>query len=372
MLERTDAVVVGAGVLGLAVARRLANDGRETIVVERAGGIGSETSSRNSEVIHAGIYYPPGSLKACSCVEGKARLYRYLAEHGVAHKRVGKLIVATDETQIPALCEIEARARASGVFDLAWMSAAEARALEPELACVGALLSPSTGILDSHGYMLALQGEAEAEGAAFAFLTPVERVRATEDGFVVETGGREPLRLAARVLVNAAGLYAPALAGRIEGLAPRHVPRAYFCKGSYYTLQGARAPFAHLVYPAPEQAGLGIHATLDLAGRCRFGPDVEWIEEVDYDVDPVRAERFYAAVRKYWPGLPEGALAPGYAGIRPKLQGPGEPARDFLVTGPREHGVPGLVNLFGIESPGLTASLALADLVAEKLRDGPA
>lgn len=367
MIERTEAVVVGAGVLGLAVARRLALDGREVVVVERWATIGSETSSRNSEVVHAGIYYPPGSLKARACVEGKARLYRYLAERGVAHRRPGKLIVATAEGQIPKLEAIEARARANGVGDLCWLDGQEARALEPELACVAALLSPSTGILDSHGYMLALEGDAEAHGAAFAFLTPVERIHAEEAGFAVETGGRDPLRLGAKLLVNAAGLHAPWLAGRIEGFPSEHLPRGYFCKGSYYTLQGVKPPFSRLVYPAPEEAGLGIHATLDLAGRCRFGPDVEWIEELDYDVNPARAERFYAAIRAYWPALPDGALHPGYAGIRPKLQAPGEPPRDFLVQGEAEHGLPGLVNLFGIESPGLTASLALADLVAERL-----
>ncbi len=367
MSDTAEAVVVGAGALGLAVARRLAQDGREVVVIERGPSIGCETSSRNSEVIHAGIYYAPGSLKARSCMAGKAQLYRYLAERGIGHKRLGKLIVATEESQIATLQSLKARAEANGVDNLLWLRAAQVLALEPELACVAALLSPSTGILDSHAFMLALQGDAEACGAVFAFNTEVARVGIADGSFVVETLGAEPLTLNARILINAAGLDAPALVRRIEGVPADHAPRGYLCKGSYYTLKGVKPPFSRLIYPAPEEAGLGIHATLDLAGQCRFGPDVEWVETIDYNVDPARAARFYRAIRCYWPGLPDGALSPGYAGVRPKLQGPGEPPRDFLVEGPAEHGIAGLVNLFGIESPGLTAALALADLVAQKL-----
>jgi L-2-hydroxyglutarate oxidase LhgO len=275
--------------------------------------------------------------------------------------------VATEESQIATLRNLEARAEANGVGDLRRLSAAQARALEPELACVAALLSPSTGIFDSHGFMLALQGDAEACGAVFAFNTEVVRVKIGDGSFAVETGGAEPLVLHARILINAAGLDAPGFARRIEGFPEGRAPIGYLCKGSYFTLGGLKAPFSRLIYPAPEQAGLGIHATLDLAGQCRFGPDVEWVQAIDYRVDPARAAHFYAAIRCYWPGLPDGALCPGYAGIRPKLQRPDEPPRDFLVEGPAEHGVPGLVNLFGIESPGLTAALALARLVAHKI-----
>ncbi|MCS6780066.1 MAG: NAD(P)/FAD-dependent oxidoreductase [Geminicoccaceae bacterium] len=365
-MERVEAVVVGTGVVGLAVARRLALAGLETIVLEKEAAIGTETSSRNSEVIHAGIYYAEGSLKARCCIAGKWWLYRYCERKGVPYRRCGKLIVATSEAQNAELERIKANAAALGMPDLELWPAARAIALEPALRCTAALWSPTTGIVDSHALMLAYQGDAEDRGAMIAFRAPLERARLREDGIELEVGGPEPMRLLARYLVNSAGLHAPALARRIEGLDPARVPQGWLCKGNYYTLSG-RSPFSRLIYPVPEQAGLGVHVTIDLAGQCRFGPDVEWIETIDYDVDPKRAELFYAEVRKYWPDLADGALQPGYAGIRPKLVPKGAPAADFLVQGPDEHGVPGLVNLFGIESPGLTASWPLAELVAAKL-----
>jgi L-2-hydroxyglutarate oxidase LhgO len=365
-MERVDAVVIGAGVVGLAVARALALTGREVIILEAAEGIGTETSSRNSEVIHAGIYYPPGSLKARFCVAGKLALYAYCVEHGVPHARCGKLLVATEENQLPKLAAIKAQAEANGVTDLQRLSAGEARALEPALRCVAAYLSPSTGIVDSHAFMLALQGDAEAQGAAIAYQSPLERGRVRDNGIMLEVGGVEPMQVLARTVVNSAGLHAPRVAASIQGLPPAQVPPTYYAKGNYYSLIG-RAPFSRLVYPMPNEAGLGVHITIDLGGQARFGPDVEWIDRIDYDVDPRRADSFYAAIRDYWPGLADGQLAPGYAGIRPKIVGPTEKAADFVVQGPRVHGVPGLVNLFGIESPGLTAALAIADYVTDLL-----
>jgi L-2-hydroxyglutarate oxidase LhgO len=368
MTETADAVVVGAGVVGLAIARALALAGREVIVLEQADMIGTETSSRNSEVIHAGIYYPTGSLKAKFCVAGRDALYRFCAASGVPHRRSGKLIVATDEAQRPGLDKLRTIAAANGAGELTWLTAAEAKAMEPELACVGALWSPMTGIIDSHGFMLALQGEAEANGAMLAFLSPVLGGNVGHNAIEIEVGGAEPMRLRCRSLVVSAGLHAQSLARRLDGLDPATVPPAYLAKGNYYVLTGRKPPFSRLIYPAPEQAGLGIHVTLDLAGQMRFGPDVEWVDALSYDVDPRRADVFYAAIRSYWPGLPDGALSPGYSGMRPKLQKPGEAAKDFMIQGPRETGIPGLVALYGIESPGLTASLAIADHVAELLR----
>lgn len=365
-METAEAVVVGAGVVGLAVARRLALGGLEVVVLEKEGAIGTETSSRNSEVIHAGIYYPKGSLKARCCIAGKWWLYRYCEAKGVPYRRCGKLIVATSDEQNATLDRIKANAEALGMPDLERWPAERAVALEPALRCTGALWSPTTGIVDSHALMLAYRGDAEERGAMIAFHAPLERGSVVDGGLELEVGGAEPMRLRTRYLVNSAGLHAPALARRIEGLDPALVPRGWLCKGNYYTLSG-RSPFSRLIYPVPEAAGLGVHVTIDLGGQCRFGPDVEWIERIDYDVDPRRAERFYAEVRKYWPDLPDGALEPGYAGIRPKLAPEGAPAADFLVQGPAEHGVPGLVNLLGIESPGLTASWPLAELVAAKL-----
>ena len=366
MTDQVECIVVGAGVVGLAVARALAQAGREVIVLERNGAIGTETSARNSGVIHAGIYYPTGSLKAKLCVAGKERLYAYCAEHGVPHDRMGKLIVATSEDQMPALEALAVKAAENGVFDMERLAPAEARALEPEVRCVAALLSPSTGIIDVHALMLSYLGDAESHGAVLALNSPIISGRVTGGGFELEIGGAEPTTLACRMLVNSAGLGAHAVARALAGLDPATVPQGYICKGNYFTLAG-RAPFRRLVYPMPELAGIGIHVTLDMGGQVRFGPDVEWIEAIDYDVDPKRAEPFYAAIRRYWPGLADGALIPAYAGIRPKLQAPGGPAADFMIQGPAAHGIPGLVNLYGIESPGLTSSLAIADEVVSRL-----
>jgi L-2-hydroxyglutarate oxidase LhgO len=362
-MERVDSIVIGAGVVGLAVARSLARAGRDVIVLEAADAIGTEASSRNSEVIHAGIYYPPGSLKARLCVAGKQALYDYCAERGVAFRKCGKLIVATSDVQLPELEKIRAHAGANGVAGLRLVGPEEAATLEPELRCVGALLSPSTGIVDSHGLMLALLGDAEEHGAMLALKSPVIAGKAGDGEIELDVGGTEPMRILARTVVNSAGLHAPRVAALIEGVPAASIPPSYLCKGNYYTLAG-RTPFSRLVYPVPEAAGLGVHLTIDLAGQARFGPDVEWIDHIDYDVDAHRADAFYAAIRKYWPGLRDGALSPGYAGIRAKIQAPGAPARDFVIAGPRDHGIPGLVNLFGIESPGLTASLAIGDWVA--------
>jgi L-2-hydroxyglutarate oxidase LhgO len=372
-MERTDAVVVGAGVVGLACARELALRGLETIVLEASAGIGNGTSSRNSEVIHAGLYDTPGTLKATLCVAGRQVLYPYCEAHGVGHRRCGKLVVASTPAQLEALRAVEARARANGVEGLRWLSGAEARALEPALShALAALLSTVTGIVDSHALMVAYLGDLERAGGALVLRSPLEGARATPDGFALRVGGAEPMEIGARVLVNAAGLHAPALAQRIDGLDPAHVPRSWFAKGNYFAL-GARSPFTHLIYPVPEPGGLGVHLTLDLAGQARFGPDVEWLADVDdpdsidYAVDPARGALFEAAIRRYWPALPDGVLAPAYSGVRPKLQGPGQPVRDFMLQGPAAHGVRGLVNLFGIESPGLTASPAIGIATARLL-----
>jgi L-2-hydroxyglutarate oxidase LhgO len=352
--------VIGAGVVGLAVARALALAGREVVILESEDAIGTHTSSRNSEVIHAGIYYPKGSLKARSCVQGKELLYEYCVSHGVPHRRCGKLIVATDEKQIDELKGIQAKAHANGVTDVVWMTRAQALALEPELQCVAALYSPSTGIIDSHALMLAYLGDAEAKGAMLALKSPLEKCEVVADGFVLQES------IHATTLVNSAGLKAPSIAKAIKGYPADKGPREFYAKGNYYSLN-RKNPFSRLVYPVPEPGGLGVHITLDLAGQARFGPDVEWVDRIAYDVDPRRADRFYAAIRRYWPGLPDASLSPGYAGIRPKTAGPKDPAPDFEIQGPRQHGVPGLVHLFGIESPGLTASLALAGMVLDQL-----
>jgi L-2-hydroxyglutarate oxidase LhgO len=366
VVDKVECVVIGAGVVGLAVARRLALAGREVIVLEAADTIGSETSSRNSEVIHAGIYYPKDSLKALLCVAGRRALYGYCEAHGVEHRRCGKIIVATSDDQLPELAHLKQVAAGNGVPDLAWMTPAEVRDMEPAVFCVGALWSPSTGIIDSHGLMLAYQGDAEAHGAAVAFLSPVIGGKVEDDGIVLRVGGVEPTSLKAQIVINSAGLHAQAVAASIAGIPSNSIPPCYFAKGNYYTLLG-RPPFRRPIYPVPEQAGLGVHVTVDLGGQVRFGPDVEWVDRIDYTVDPRRADAFYAAVRRYYPGLPDGAIQPGYAGIRPKIQAPGEPGRDFMVQGPEGHGVAGLVNLYGIESPGITASLAIADHVASLL-----
>jgi L-2-hydroxyglutarate oxidase LhgO len=374
-METVDTVVIGAGVVGLAVARALAMAGREVVVLDAENAFGTGTSSRNSEVIHAGLYYPTGSLRAQLCVRGKQLLYDFCASHGVAHQRCGKLIVATQADELPALDRLQATAAANGVPDLQRLSAAEALALEPALRCVGALHSPSTGIIDSHGLMLALLGDAERHGAMLALCSPVLGGRVLSEGAVgaieLDVGGDAPMTLRARTVVNSAGLQAPAVARALAGLHARHVPTDHLAKGCYFTLSG-RAPFSRLVYPAPGQSShLGVHLTLDLGGQARFGPSFEWVDQIDYRVDPAGAEVFYGEVRRYWPGLPDGALQPGYAGLRPKISGPGEPAADFRIDGPAVHGVAGLVNLFGIESPGLTASLAIAERVAAMLQGAP-
>lgn len=362
-MESVECIVVGAGVVGLAVARALARHGREVLVLEAAEGIGTGTSSRNSEVIHAGIYYPAGSLKARLCVAGRKALYAYCDSHGVPYRRTGKLIVATEDDERAWLPRLRAAAQANGVDDLQPLSGAQARALEPEVACVEALLSPSTGIIDGHRFMLALQGDLEASGGVLALRTPVVGGRAQAGALIVDTGGAEPMALRCRVLVNCAGLNAQALARSLRGVPAGSVPALHLAKGSYFVLQG-RSPFRHLVYPVPAGGGLGVHSTLDLGGQTRFGPDVEWVDRIDYDVDPSRAPLFAAAIRRYWPGLPESALLPGYAGLRPKTVRAGKLAGDFVIQGEDGHGVPGLVNLYGIESPGLTAALALGEEVA--------
>ena len=362
MSDTVDCVVVGAGVVGLAVARALALQGREVMVLEAADAIGTGTSSRNSEVIHAGLYYPTGSLKARLCVQGKEMLYAYCAERGVPHRRCGKLLVATSSNQLERLKSIEAGAQANGVQDLQWLSREQALAMEPALECVGALHSPSTGIVDSHSLMLALQGDLEHAGGLVALNSPL--ALAVIELNAINLEAMDGTQLRARTVVNAAGLYAQGLAARFAGLDSVHVPATHFAKGSYFTLAG-KAPFSRLIYPVPEAAGLGVHLTLDLGGQAKFGPDVQWVDSADdLLVDPARGEAFYAEVRKYWPALRDGALMPGYAGIRPKIYGAGAPAADFVIQGPAVHGVPGLVNLFGIESPGLTSALAIAEHVA--------
>ena len=369
LMDTVQTVVVGAGVVGLAVARELALAGREVVVLEREPAFGTVTSARNSEVIHAGIYYEPGSAKARLCVEGRERLYEFCASHGVAHRRCGKLIVAADESQFEALRKIERRALAAGVSDLRWLSAAEARALEPALRCERALLSPSTGIIDSHALMLALLGDAEAHGAMFVPRSTVTRINAGDGLLQVRVADEADPVVAARWIINSAGLSAPDVARCIEPLPAQHVPTAHYAKGNYFSLDG-RAPFARLVYPIPVPGGLGVHLTLDLAGQARFGPDVEWVAAPDYTVDPDRCRSFYPVIRTYWPALADGALLPAYAGVRPKITAPGEPAADFRIDGPAVHGVPGVINLLGIESPGLTAALALGDYVARMVEAG--
>jgi L-2-hydroxyglutarate oxidase LhgO len=362
-MDKVDVVVVGAGVVGLAVARALALQGLEVLILEAESHIGSGVSSRNSEVIHAGLYYPANSLKASACVRGRHLMYAYCGERGVAHRRCGKLVVATqadDEVKLDALL---AHGLHNGVQDLRRISAAEAMELEPALACTGALLSPSSGIVDSHALMLALLGDAEHAGALLALNTRVSGARREGGHWVVST--EDNYALACRWIVNAAGLDAQRVALSIEGFPPAAVPRQHRAKGSYFAL-GAKAPFKHLIYPTPVDGGLGVHLTLDMAGQARFGPDVEWLADeapIDFAVDLRRSAGFEDDIRRYWPGLPDGVLQPAYSGVRPKLSGPGAPAADFMLASPSQHGVPGVIQLFGIESPGLTASLALAEHV---------
>jgi L-2-hydroxyglutarate oxidase LhgO len=365
--DRVDTLVIGAGAVGLACARALAMRGQEVVILEAADRIGSGVSSRSSEVVHAGIYYATGSLRALLCVAGRRRLYPYCAERGVDCRPIGKLIVATEEAEVPLLSRLLETSRANGLTGedaLQRLDAAAVRRMEPEIRCLAALHSPSTGILDSHGYMQALLGDAENHGAALALHSRVTGVTRRPDGFIVTIDASgTATELECRRLINSAGLGAQEAAASMNFMPPALIPRRHLAKGCYFMLAG-KSPFRHLVYPAPGTAHLGIHLTLDTGGQARFGPDVAYVDKIDYAVPPERAASFYDAVRRYWPGLPDGALQPGYAGVRPKIQAPGEPARDFLVQGPADHGIPGLVNLFGIESPGLTSSLALADYVA--------
>ena len=371
MAADIDCVVLGAGVVGLAVARELALAGREVMVIEASEAIGTGTSSRNSEVIHAGIYYEPGSLKAKLCVAGKHLLYAYCTERGVPFQRLGKLIVAATPEQSAQLHLIAENAQRNGVDDLYRITGAQAQALEPALTCDAALVSPSTGIVDSHALMLALQGDAENHGGQCVFHTTFRQGRILDSGeFELEFDGEEPMTLTANCVINAAGLHAPAVARALHGQPADLIPQAYFCKGNYFTLSG-RSPFNHLIYPMPNRAGLGVHLTIDLGGQAKFGPDTQWVDGEDYSLDPRRADTFYEAVRSYWPALPDGALNPGYTGIRPKVVGPGEPAADFIIQGPADHGVPNLINLFGLESPALTACLAIAQAARTALEATP-
>ena len=367
MTDTLDCAVIGAGVVGLAIARTLARQGREVIVLESQDAIGTVTSARNSEVIHAGLYYPEGSLKGRLCVRGKGLLYDYLDHHGIEHHRCGKLVVATTEAEIDILQGVVKKAAANGCRELDWLDGAEAQALEPHLQCLKALSSPTTGILDSHAYMLSLQGEIEAHGGWVALNSPVLSGEVRGDGILLNVGGTEPhskqTQVMCKTVINSAGLDAQAVMGTITGFPPTHIPKRYLCKGTYFSLSG-KAPFERLIYPVPGAASLGCHYTRDLGGQGRFGPDAEWVDEIDYAVDPARSDSFYDQIKRYWPDLPDGALSPAYSGMRPKLQAPGETAHDFKIEGPDVHGIKGLVNLFGIESPGLTASLAIGEHVA--------
>ena len=363
-----DMIVVGAGAVGLAIARAAALSGASVLITERAGHFGTETSSRNSEVIHAGIYYPSGSLKAQLCVAGRDMLYEFCAAHGVPHRRCGKLIVAANDAQMVELQRIKAAAAACSAGELRLLEAQDIHRIEPEVLCHAGLFSPLTGILDTHAYMQALLGVAEAHGATLVCNTEVTRITPTLEGWAITIAGSDAPVASAPVLVNAAGLGAQAMARAIQGFPSDHVPALRYAKGCYFGY-GGKTPFSHLVYPLPEPGGLGTHLTLDMAGRARFGPNVEWIDAVEYSVDPAHRDRFAESVRRFWPGVDTARLYPDYAGVRPKLSGPGEAAMDFVISGPSEHGVPGIVNLFGIESPGITASLAIADHVLLQLRE---
>jgi L-2-hydroxyglutarate oxidase LhgO len=369
-MDQVDTVVVGAGVVGLAIARALAMAGREVVILDAEGLIGSITSARNSEVIHAGLYSQADWLKTQLCIEGRRLLVPYCEAHGIGHRLCGKLVVATSAEQVPALERLARNAEGNGVEGLRLIDGAAAQAMEPALHTVAALHSSATGLIDSHGFMLALLGEAEDHGAALALKSPLASAQVVPGGFVLDIGGAEPMRLEARCLVNSAGLAASAVAAHIEGLDAAHVRATHRCKGNYFALSGVRVPFSRLIYPMHDGAGLGVHLTLDLAGQGRFGPDTEWLPDegaIDYTVSVARGDSFYAAIRRYWPALPDGALQPDYSGVRPKLSRAGEPARDFAIDGPAVHGVPGLINLFGIESPGLTSALAIAERVRAAL-----
>ena len=367
-MEQVDCVVVGAGVVGLAVAREMALQGRETILLERESAFGTVSSARNSEVIHAGIYYPKDSLKAKLCVQGNRLLYEYCRSHQVATQPYGKLIVAADETQIDDLQAILYKAQNNGVPEIKMISGEEAKALEPNLRCVAAILSSTTGIVDSHGYMLSLLGGVEDAGGMVAYQSPLISAKPignrAEGGYELTIGGPDGMQIQTKLLINCAGMSAPAIAQKIEGLTAEQIPKAYFAKGNYFSLSG-KSPFTHLIYPIPEPGGLGVHLTLDMGGQAKFGPDVEWLdieteEQIDYTVNPKRGEGFYEAVRRYWPGLQDNSLQPDYSGVRAKIVPPNSPAGDFSFNGPHDHGLQGLYNLYGFESPGLTSSLAIA------------
>jgi L-2-hydroxyglutarate oxidase LhgO len=362
-----DCVVVGAGIVGLSVARALCNDKREVLIIDQASTFGAETSARNSEVVHSGIYYKKGSLKAQLCVSGRNLLYDYCKRRDIPHRCCGKLIVAVEESEVEFIDELSRRGYENGIENLSLLSKREVKALEPSLACVAALLSPSTGIVDSHSVMMSLLAEIEAQGGIFAPRSPFLGARLVRDRIEISVGGNEPTTIKSRLLVNSAGLNATTIAMQIEDFDSDRIPPTAYAKGSYFALRHA-APFSHLIYPVPVQGGLGVHLTLDLAGQARFGPDVEWVEEIDYTVDPRRADQFYTAIRRYWPNLPEGSLIPAYAGIRPKLSTTSSPNQDFVIEGPPTHKFPCLVNLFGIESPGLTSALAIAEYVLELVR----
>ena len=356
-------LVIGAGVVGLAVARAAALNGHEVVVAEAEPAIGTITSSRNSEVIHGGMYYPTGTLRGRHCVRGRRMLYEFCASHGVPHRKCGKLIVAVNDAEMEKINAIAAQGRINDVEGLELIGGNAARAMEPELSCVGALLSPETGIIDSHAYMLALRGDIEEAGGAIALNTPVIGARRKNGQWQVDFGGKEGGTFEFDAIVNCAGLRAQSVARTMEDYPATRVPRLVLGTGNYFSYAG-KPVFSRLIYPTPIVGGLGVHVTLDMAGRMRFGPDVEWIEKENYDVDPKRADIFYDRIRTYWPGLRDGALTPDYAGIRPKIGGPDEPQRDFLIDAPAQHGVPGLVQMFGIESPGLTSSLSLGEEVS--------
>lgn len=367
-MEQVDCVVIGAGVIGLAVAREMALQGRETILLEREHAFGTISSARNSEVIHAGIYYPKGSLKAQLCVLGNRMLYEYCRTHQVGTQAYGKLIVASDDSQLDELNAILYKAQNNQVPEIRMIGGDEAITLEPQLRCSAAILSASTGIVDSHGYMLSLLGGFEDAGGMVAYQSPLISAKAigvdAQNGFTLEIGGTDEMQIQTQLLINCAGLSAPAIAQQIEGLSSSQIPKAYFAKGNYFSLSG-KSPFTHLIYPIPEPGGLGVHLTLDMAGQAKFGPDVEWLgveteNQIDYTVNPKRSEGFYEAVRRYWPALKDGSLQPDYSGVRAKIVPPNVPAGDFCFNGPSDHGLHGLYNLYGFESPGLTSSLAIA------------
>lgn len=374
-MDRVDCVVIGAGVVGLAVSRNLAMQGFETILLERENAFGTVSSARNSEVIHAGIYYSAGSLKAKLCVAGNRLLYEYAKSHQVQFNPCGKLIVASSAPQDLDLEDILQKATNNGVPKMSRLTKEQVLALEPNLNAFSALLSESTGVIDSHGYMLSLLGGFEDAGGMIAYQSPL--IKATpiqdgENGYLLEVGGEEPFQLETKYLINCAGLSAPAIAAKIEGLQNQYIPKAYFAKGNYFSLSG-KSPFSRLIYPVPEPGGLGVHLTLDMGGQAKFGPDVEWLdidreEQINYTVDKDRGQKFYAAVRQYWPGLQDGALNADYSGVRAKISAPGEPAADFRIDDQQIHGLEGLINLYGFESPGLTSSLAIAQEVVGLLK----